>query len=186
VGKWVYHLDHQFVSIVMANEHMGTASAGPTYLIHASEHRAYPLAGKHTFTIGRDTACDIVVNEVSVSRRHAELRPDGENYALHATGSTPTMLNDTPLTGPQVLQEGDSFLIGTMKFIFTRERLPVAVVMDQPAAAQFISSIDDRRPTLTFQLPPQQRGRQKGGRSLILVILLLLVAITAYVLLQPR
>ena len=94
----------------MANEPSVMAGGDPTYLIHTFEHRAYPLTGGRSLTIGRDTDCDIVVNEVFVSRHHAELRPDrpdGDGYVLHSTGANPTILNNEPMTAPHVLQEGD-------------------------------------------------------------------------------
>ena len=137
----------------------------PSYLIHIYEHRAYPLTGEHPFTIGRDAGCDIMVNEVSVSRHHAELRFEGGDYVVYSTGSTPTLLNDIPLTGPYSLREGDAFLVGTMKFVFTHERLPVAMAVAHPAPHPEVG-VDDRRPTLTFPLQGRADPHRFGGSGI--------------------
>ena len=145
----------------MANDRTGEAVAGSPHLIHAFAHRAYPLTVERPLAIGRDTTSDIIVNEVSVSRHHAEVRADNGEYVLHATGSTPTLLNDVLLVGPQVLREGDSFAVGTMRFVFTREKLPVAMAIAPPTSQHFMSSVDDRRPTLTFPRQDQASAPQR-------------------------
>lgn len=124
---------------------------GAPYVIHTYEHRAYAIRDGSTLSIGRDTACDITVNEVSVSRHHAGVTREGDDFVLSSTGSTSTVLNGVPLATPQQLHEGDTFFVGTMKFIFTRDRLPVAMRIAGPANRQ--SNVDARRPTLTFPQP---------------------------------
>ncbi len=123
------------------------------------------------FTIGRDTSCDITVNEASVSRRHAELRPEGEGYVLCPTGSTPTVLNNLPLAASHVLQEGDTFLIGTMKFVLTRERLPIAMAIARSPVAPSSNGVDERRLTLTFS-KQEHPERPAGGRRRIVWLVL--------------
>ena len=156
--------------------------AGPPHLIHAFAHRAYLLTEERPLRIGRDTTSDIIVNEVSVSRHHAEVRADNGEYVLHATGSTPTLLNDVPLISPQVLREGDSFAVGTMRFIFTRERLPVAMAIAQPTNSHSMSSVDDRRPTLTFARQDQASVPQFKQSGILWIVLggLAAIALVAY------
>jgi pSer/pThr/pTyr-binding forkhead associated (FHA) protein len=166
----------------MTNEHSTESAAGPTYLIHSYEHRAYHLPEERPFTIGRDVSSDIMVNEVFVSRHHAELRPDGYGYTLHPTGSTPTLVNDTQVTGAYTLRDGDTFTIGTMKFVFTRGRLPVAMSVAEPGG-HLISGVDDRRPTLTFPLPGAGGTRQDNTGTpvwIVLVAVVLLAALAIY------
>lgn len=168
----------------MATDRVGDApaSAGSPYLIHTFEHRAYPLTPERTLSIGRDIETDIVVNEVSVSRRHLEIRCEGGDYVVHALGSTPTLVNDMPMAVPHVLHEGDTILVGTMRFVFTRERLPVAVaVAAAPSRTPLVtSSIDDRRPTLTFAR--QDQGERKRGHrwGLVWLVVLVLIVVIAY------
>ena len=173
----------------MVNESSVTATTigDPTYLVHTFEHRAYPLTSGRSLTIGRDTDCDIVVNEVFVSRHHAELRPDrpdGDGYVLHSTGANPTILNNEPMTAPHVLQEGDQFLVGTMRFVFTRERLPVAmtVASDAGQAPRVTAGVDDRRPTLMLRITSSGAAAQTGSKRWVwvLVIALIALAVLAY------
>lgn len=154
--------------------------SSPPYLIHTYEHRAYPLHDDGTLSIGRDTACDITVNEVSVSRHHAGITRQGDDFILSPSGSTSTVLNGAPLTAPQALSEGDTFFVGTMKFTFTRDRLPVAMGIARPTNRQ--TSVDGRRPTLTFPQPatPEIPAAPKGGARLSVAILAV-VAVLGYV-----
>ena len=39
-------------------------------------------------TLGRSRECDAVVEDPNISRRHAELRPYGEDWTIHVLGST--------------------------------------------------------------------------------------------------
>lgn len=152
---------------------MTDTAANPSvpYLIHTYEHRAYPIHEEGGLSIGRDTACDITVNEVSVSRHHAGISHEGDDFVLSSTGSTSTVLNGAPLAAPQPLHEGDTFFVGTMKFIFTRGRLPVAMGIARPANRQ--SNVDARRPTLTFPQPatPEIPAPPKSGAWLALAII---------------
>lgn len=151
--------------------------SSPPYLIHTYEHRAYPLHEDGTLSIGRDTACDITVNEVSVSRHHASITRQGDDFVLSPSGATSTVLNGAPLSAPRALSEGDTFFVGTMKFIFTQDRLPIAMGIARPANRQ--SSVDARRPTLTFPQPatPEVPTRSRQGAWLSIGILAAVAAV---------
>lgn len=135
---------------------------GPPYLIYAFEHKAYPIPADRPLSIGRETVCDITVNEVSVSRHHAEVRQEGESFILTPVGSTSTVMNSLPVIAPQTLVEGSTFMVGSMKFTFTRERLPVAMKIathtDRPI------TVDDRRRTLTFPGQPNAPAIHQPAR----------------------
>ncbi len=158
------------------------------YLIHSYEHRAYPLMPDRPLSVGRDTSCDIAVNEVAVSRHHAEIKWEGDDFVLYPTGSTGTILNGVPLVAPQSLHEGDTFLVGTMKFVFTCGRLPVAMKIAGPA--QRASTVEARRPTLTFPaqpaapILPQERNISKP--VIIGSIVAAVLALGGYILLAHR
>lgn len=164
-------------------------SPGTPYLIHAFEHRAYPIPGNRPLLIGRETACDITVNEVAVSRHHAEVRQDGESFLLHPVGSTTTVMNSLPVLEPQPLSEGSTFMVGSMKFVFTRERLPVAMKIATPMVRP--TTVDDRRPTLTFPGQPnapeiQQPSTGLGKTPIIVAGTVVLVGVVGYLALMLR
>lgn len=152
---------------------------GTPYLIHAYEHKAYPIPSDRPLSIGRETSCDITVNEVAVSRHHAEVRQEGESFVLYPVGSTTTVMNGLPVLEPQPLQEQSTFMIGSMKFVFTKERLPVAMKIATPTLRP--TSVDDRRPTLTFPGQPNAPDIQQRSRGVGKMLPLILLAIVAIV-----
>lgn len=150
---------------------------GTPYLIHAFEHKAYPIPADRPLSIGRETVCDITVNEVAVSRHHAEVRQEGESFVLYPVGSTTTVMNGLPVLAPQPLQERSTFMVGSMKFVFTKERLPVAMKIATPELRP--TTVDDRRPTLTFPGQPNAPDIREGSAGiskLVPLIVLLIVA----------
>lgn len=153
---------------------------GTPYLIHTFEHRAYMLPADRAFTLGRDPGSDISINEVAVSRHHAEIVREGDGFVLRPTGSTSTVLNGAPLTDAQPLREGDTFTIGTMKFAYTRDRLPTAMSIAQPRPRE--ETVEGRRATLTFPTQPAaQPATASGSRAGLWVTLLIALAVVAYI-----
>jgi FHA domain len=70
-----------------------------------------------TITLGRSRACDCVLDDPSVSRRHAELRRDGGLWLLRDLGSR----NGTRVNGARLLDEaevgpGDRVSFGDARF----------------------------------------------------------------------
>lgn len=166
-------------------------SGGTPTLIHTYEHRAYPLPVGRAFTIGRDSECDIRVNEVAVSRRHAavEPTPDGGSFTLLAVGATPMLVNGMPLEGPHTLQNGDSFTVGTMRFTYTTERLPTGMAIGGTGPRERV--VEDRRRTVTFPTQPglPEIPRKRGGGTwwVAALVIAAVVAIgAAMVLLRSR
>lgn len=155
------------------------------YIIHAYEHRAYPLLPEESLFIGRGSRCDIVLREVFVSRNQVEIRPEGSGHVAHPTGSNPTLVNNIPISAPRLLKEGDVINIGTMRFIYTQERLPVAMQVADPyeKSHRLYDEVSDRRPTLSF--PVQSLTQQHHGKTaprkrywiLGLIVLIIVAAI---------
>ncbi len=150
---------------------------GTPYLIHAFEHKAYAVPADRPLSIGRETTCDVIVNEVAVSRHHAEVRQEGEAFVLYPVGSTTTVMNGLPVVAPQPLQEHSTVVVGSMKFVFTKERLPVAMKIAIPILRP--TSVDDRRPTLTFPGQPNAPEVQQPSRGLSELIPFIVVAVVA-------
>ncbi|MEV0082978.1 FHA domain-containing protein [Saccharopolyspora sp. NPDC050642] len=69
-------------------------------------------------TIGRGRDCDIVVDDVTVSHVHAELREEGGRWVLVDGGSlNGTYLNRLPVDAA-VLADGDEIWVGKVRFTF--------------------------------------------------------------------
>jgi hypothetical protein len=88
-------------------------AAAARLLVHdGATVREVPLAKGATVTIGRLSACEVVLSDRGASRRHAQVRLDGGRATLTDLGST----NGTMLNGHQVqtrtLADGDRITIG--------------------------------------------------------------------------
>ena len=74
-------------------------------------------AGPRTL-IGRSPECDVFLDDVTVSRRHAELLHDGERYTIRDLGS----LNGTFVNRERVesaeLQDDDEVQVGKYRMTF--------------------------------------------------------------------
>ncbi|GAA0531263.1 hypothetical protein GCM10011581_27860 [Saccharopolyspora subtropica] len=72
--------------------------------------------------IGRDRDCDIVLDDVTVSRYHVEVRREGDHYVLEDCGSlNGTFLNRSPVESA-VLADGDEIRVGDARLTFAHRR----------------------------------------------------------------
>jgi pSer/pThr/pTyr-binding forkhead associated (FHA) protein len=70
-------------------------------------------------TIGRLPECSIVVEDANVSRRHAELRRDGDDVVVSDLGSTNgTRVNGAQVRGARRLNDGDEITVGRTSLRF--------------------------------------------------------------------
>jgi FHA domain-containing protein len=70
-------------------------------------------------TIGRSRDCDIVLDDVGVSRRHAEVRPTADGWTVEDLSSTNGVLvNGRSTRGAHVLAPGDHVVLGSTEMIF--------------------------------------------------------------------
>ena len=83
------------------------------------------MLGSGGAVLGRSRDCDIVLDDVNVSRRHAEVRPSGGSWTVRDLGST----NGVKVNGrrarahraPQSLKPGDVVEMGTSRATFDLE-----------------------------------------------------------------
>jgi pSer/pThr/pTyr-binding forkhead associated (FHA) protein len=69
--------------------------------------------------IGRLPSCEVVVADPNASRRHAEVRPQGNGWAVVDLGSTNgTRVNGLLVVGDRLLADGDVIGVGatTVRF----------------------------------------------------------------------
>ena len=81
----------------------------------------FPPAGPGdatSFTIGRDDACDLLIEDTSVSRWHARLVREDDRWLLADTGSTNgTRVNGWRVRQPVLVQPGDYVSFGSAVFV---------------------------------------------------------------------
>ncbi len=75
-------------------------------------------------SLGRDPRSDIFLDDITVSRRHAEVAREGERYLIRDVGSlNGTYINRTLVDEGQ-LNEGDEVQVGKFKLVFVRGTSP--------------------------------------------------------------
>ncbi len=72
------------------------------------------VIGEEPVSIGRLPECDVAVSDPNVSRRHAEVRRQGNDFVVVDLGSTNgTMVNGTRIYGETALSDGDIISFGS-------------------------------------------------------------------------
>ncbi len=124
-----------------------------SYLVYlgreeGAQPAVYPLSGMNV-TIGRSTACNIVIIEPELSREHFRLSLVGRTYSISDLGSTNgTILNGEILEDTRPLKNGDIIQIGrNLRFQFTN------------TPQRFTSEI------ITNRLPEDTKINPKGKRK---------------------
>jgi VWFA-related protein len=85
----------------------------------ARPDRKYDLKG--TTNVGRGTDNHIVLDDPTVSRHHAWIKVDGEDFLVFDIGSgNGTFVNDERIEAPRRLQNGDVVRFGEATFVFTQ------------------------------------------------------------------
>jgi hypothetical protein len=82
-----------------------------------------PLAASDALSVGRLPDCDIVIDDPSVSKHHAQLSWDEPtNIATvdDLQSSNGTALNGQSVVSPTVMHDGDELLFGDARFCFLR------------------------------------------------------------------
>jgi hypothetical protein len=101
--------------------------------------RAFPMEKTEIF-VGRDLSNDIVINDPEVSRRHARLFLQGNNFVIEDLGSTNgTAVNGQRLLGPYILRPGETIVFGehiTAVFEATQPDAGSTIVSAPPPQAQ--------------------------------------------------
>jgi hypothetical protein len=70
-------------------------------------------------TIGRSRDCDVVIDDVGISRHHAEIRPSAGGWTVADLGSTNGVsVNGRSVHGAQELRPGDRLELGSTEILF--------------------------------------------------------------------
>jgi len=98
---------------------VGELEAGTALLVgvRGPNRGARFLLDRDVVTVGRHPDSDIFLDDITVSRRHAEFRRDAQRFWVHDVGS----LNGSYVNGnradDQLLQTGDEVQIGKFKLV---------------------------------------------------------------------
>lgn len=84
-----------------------------------------PVVPGRVLVLGRDPACDLVLANLSVSRRHAEVHgADGGAVVRHRSRTSPTWLNGRLIVGEAPLAPGDVLRLGIVELRVVGGRAP--------------------------------------------------------------
>jgi pSer/pThr/pTyr-binding forkhead associated (FHA) protein len=130
----------QFVSVDDIVALAGAKRAGPARPTEATGGRVVSLVDGKEYTVpssglvfGRDAACDVVVADHDVSRRHAEIAPTDEGYVVRDTSANGVFLNGERVQSSRRLARADVVRIGKEEFRFYAN---VAAAGPTPVVAQ--------------------------------------------------
>jgi hypothetical protein len=151
----------------------------------------YPNASGHEVELdgtvailGRDPSCDLVLNDVKCSRRHAVVEAGAQGLAIRDTGSANGVFLNGKKVDRSALSEGDVFRLGDVVLTVLPEDMPGPLVMAEklgkaPAPPPRPSGALPPRNTET--VPPQflsvaaaPRARAEPHRPLTLTVLAIL------------
>jgi hypothetical protein len=97
----------------------GQSSFTEPHLVNLTTGRSFALSMPQVL-IGRATNCDIVLNDLNVSRNHAEVRRESTTaWSVADLGSTNGTLVNGRHIAEVMLNEGDRITTGTTTFLFT-------------------------------------------------------------------
>ena len=98
--------------------------------------RAFPL-DQETTVLGRDAACEIVLSDHGVSKRHAKItRKDDGFYIEDLISTNGTKVANQELTEPRRLDDGDPIEIGDTQFVFSETGSTILGVLDVSSTSE--------------------------------------------------
>ena len=107
-----------------------------TVLLGRKTLQVYDL-DQSTIRVGREDSVDVVIDNPSVSRKHAEIRQEGDGWVVEDLGSSNgTFLHGSRIEGPQPLKPGDEIGFGKFSVVFGKAVGDEAPVSKGPQKAQ--------------------------------------------------
>ncbi len=94
---------------------------GPALAVRVSGGRTgeFFALEAEVITIGRSPACDIFLDDITVSRVHARVRTQAGGWVVADDGSTNgTYVNRRLIEGPEILGDGDEVQVGKFRLVF--------------------------------------------------------------------
>lgn len=130
---------------------------------------------KNSFTIGRDSDCDLILATAGVSRRHARLHIAGSDLYIEDSGSrNGTYLNGSRIEGRVPVQHNDTLQMGGYEFTFRYRRQADAadqtqVVSREEKQGDFAKQygLSEREEEVLFLLLRGKKIQEIGGKLFI-------------------
>jgi pSer/pThr/pTyr-binding forkhead associated (FHA) protein len=104
------------------------------FMIRDGERAGQSFAlDRPVITIGRGSESDVVINDVSISRLHAQvLRQANGNYVQDLASRNGTKVNDEPLNEPRLLQHGDIVCLGSVRLEYASVQVGLNTPVPEP------------------------------------------------------
>ncbi len=125
-------------------------------------------------TLGRSPECDVCLESLGVSRRHAELREVGDTVTLYDLGSSNgTHLNEQRIQAPVALKDGDVLRLGAAVLKFSDRQSQDALLHDRLYRLATVDSGTDThtRKYLLEALEREVKLTRRTGRPLSVMCL---------------
>ncbi len=91
------------------------------FVVYSGPKKGTRIAlGTEELTIGRDPSCDVFLDDVTVSRSHAKVSPNGEEFEVIDLGSMNGTYVNKSLTERTFLKDRDELQIGKFKLVFLK------------------------------------------------------------------
>lgn len=102
------------------------------------------VVGPGSFTIGRSSTCDLVVDDPRVSRVHATIVAGLDSAMIQDAGSSNGVLvNERRISGPQPLVDGDQIAIGSaLLTVRVKAQGKKPMSRDQTMPAHVVDAVD--------------------------------------------
>lgn len=118
------------------------------------------LLDRPILTIGRGSESDIVINDVSISRRHVQILRQGTGDFVQDLGSrNGTTLNGEPLYYPRPLHPGDIICLGNIRLEYmavqAAQTAPVPLILNTPPTSRPISG------PMPLRLPSKPKNQEQ-------------------------
>jgi len=89
-----------------------------------TEWQSFTISDKSEVTIGRDAACDILLEHISISKLHASIiKKNNVFYLLDSNSTNGIIINGKKVSGRVQLQEKDTIIITNSVLIFTSKTI---------------------------------------------------------------
>ena len=141
---------------------------GPRFVVvdGAAAGQVFGLEGDRK-TIGRGPVNDVDIADMQISQRHCLVKSEGEEFSIVDLGSrNGTFVNDTRISEPTVLTDGDEVRVGGTRLMFCTEERAPHVPGESRTVLQNVELLPSESAYLKTTLSPDAANRPRVARDL--------------------